>query len=95
MTGKITIEINFSNGKPYIKVQGDRNSEDVRDKLIINFFEQFGHFSSWCKIHFNDNSLMIIEPITPEKVPDMAIEVKERVDSRLAGEVFLAEDSRR
>lgn len=95
MTGRITIEIDFSTGKSYIKVQGDRHSDDLRDKSIINFFEQFGHFSSWCKVHFNDNSLMIIEPVTADKVPEMSAEVKERLERRIAGEVFLAEDSRR
>ena len=72
MTSRITIEVDFDNGQPYIKIAEDRNSDDVRDKLITFFRQRLGHTSSWCAVQFFDQSevgnqlIWRIRPITPE-----------------------------
>jgi len=72
MKSRITIEVDFDNGQPYIKIAEDRNSDDVRDKLITFFRQRLGHTSSWCAVQFFDQSevgnqlIWRIRPITPE-----------------------------
>lgn len=76
MTSRITIEVDFDNGQPYIKINEDRNSDDVRDKLITFFRQRLGHTSSWCAVHFFDQSevgnqlIWRIRPITPEMLEE-------------------------
>lgn len=76
MTSKITMEISFSDGKPYIRIINDTHSDDVRDKLIRYFRELFGHTSSWCKFvvkgQEGNNHLSFIEPIAPEQLEEEA-----------------------
>lgn len=52
MKSRITIEIDFRDGTPYINVLGHVNGDDVRDKAIENFRGKFAHKSCWCKVHF-------------------------------------------
>lgn len=74
MKSRITIEVDFDNGKPYIKVAEDFSSDDVRDKLITFFRQQLGGTSSWCKIEFHpyhdkaEQNRWVIRPITPEQL---------------------------
>lgn len=74
MKSRITIEVDFDTAKPYIKVVNDKQSDDVRDKLITHFRQMLGHTSSWCRVRFDDTGistnyngsiLFTIEPITP------------------------------
>ena len=59
MKSRISIEVDFENGnQPVIQIL-QTNSDDVRDKLLSNFCQQFSG-SSWCQIkwvgHTPDNS---------------------------------------
>lgn len=73
MKSKITIETDFDNGQPYIKVQECADSDDVRDKLISFFRHRLKATSRWCRIEypFNDgNQWWYIQPILPEQLPE-------------------------
>lgn len=75
MTSKITIEIDFDTALPYIRVIPDRNSDDVRDKLINEFRNKLGHASSWCRVRFDDTGvsgkpMFTIEPISVHTLQD-------------------------
>lgn len=66
MKSRITIEVDFENGnQPVIQILQHRNSDDVRDKLLSHFLQQFGG-SSWCQIKWLDrpspeiNSIQIL-----------------------------------
>jgi len=70
MKSRITIEVDFdNNNQPYILIQLEK-SDDVRDKLLSHFTQQFGG-SSWCQIRWDtpvnlDGTTHIrITPITP------------------------------
>ena len=85
MTGKITIEIDFDTALPYIKVVNDRQSDDVRDKLINQFRQKLGHSSNWCRVRFDDSVvsgqvMFTIEPITPSQLGFEAAEINKMVD---------------
>lgn len=54
MLSRITIEVDFDNGNPYIKVLNDIQSTDVRDKLVSHFRQKLSGTSSWCTVRFND-----------------------------------------
>lgn len=88
MTSKITIELDFDNGQPYIKLAIDPKSDDVRDKLVKFFTERFQHTSSWCSIKFtgyenNDQGggkqFYRIDPITPTQLPEEAAAMTKQV----------------
>lgn len=52
MKSRITIEIDFDNQrKPFIQIL-QRNSDDVRDRLVSDFLELLGHESSMCSIDY-------------------------------------------
>jgi hypothetical protein len=73
MKSRITIEVDFDNGQPYIKVINDKTSDDVRDKLISFFQERLGYTSSWCKIVYpgyasSGPTQFRIEPIRPHQL---------------------------
>jgi len=76
MKSKITIEVDFDNGQPYIKVLESKNSDDVRDKLITFFRQRLQSESSWCYVGFygedggTDFTKWTIHPITPEQIPE-------------------------
>lgn len=75
MTSKITIEVNFDNGQPYIKVCNDTTSDDVRDKLITFFRNRLGSTSSWMKLeyedHYNSDRVRFnIHPIRPDQLEE-------------------------
>lgn len=77
MKSRITIEVDFENGnQPVIQILKE-NSDDVRDRLVSNFTQQFGG-SSWCKIKWvtpetHDGSQAIfISPIRPEEFKEQS-----------------------
>lgn len=77
MKSRITIEVDFENrNQPYILIQKD-NSDDVRDKLLSHFTQQFGG-SSWCQIRWqepisaNGANLIRITPIPPNKLKEQS-----------------------
>jgi hypothetical protein len=77
MKSRITIEVDFDNGQPYIKVVNDTASDDVRDKLVSFFRQRLGYTSSWCKINFpfHSNTGIInfrIDPIRPDELKEQA-----------------------
>ncbi len=49
MKSRITIEVDFDNGNQPILQILQTNSDDVRDKILSSFCQQFGG-SSWCQI---------------------------------------------
>lgn len=75
MKSRITIEVDFDNGNiPVIQII-DRNSDDVRDRLIATFLQNLQHTSRWCKILFVDNidntsRRWKIVPITPNEIEE-------------------------
>jgi len=85
MKSRITIEVDFDNGRPYIKVQEDKLSDDVRDKLITFFRQRLQHTSSWCGIEFRNESELtntltwFIRPITPDLLEDQCRRMSEQV----------------
>lgn len=84
MKSRITIEVDFDNGKPYIKVAEDFSTDDVRDKLISFFRQQLGSTSSWCRVEFHpyhdkaEQNRWIIKPITPDELKDQAVIMSEQ-----------------
>lgn len=76
MKSKITMEIDFETGKPYIRVINNTVSDDVRDKLVTYFRQLLGHTSSWCKLTFPDYAtprqpeevVFEIRPLLPEEL---------------------------
>lgn len=78
MKSKITIEIDFDSGNPYIRVYNDRESDDVRDKLITFFRQRLGHTSSWCTVRFDDtgisgNCMFEIHPLKPNELQEQSV----------------------
>lgn len=78
MKSKITVEIDFDNGnRPVIQVH-ERNSDDVRDRLIDAVFQALGHHSRWFRVEFKHNTmtdgeagnLWHLVPIDPSEYPE-------------------------
>lgn len=72
MKSRITIEVDFeNNNEPVIQILQSPDSEDVRDKLIKHFAQQFWG-GSWCKIQWKGNpddfNRIHISPIRPERL---------------------------
>jgi hypothetical protein len=88
MRSKLTIEVDFDNGKPYICVVMDRQSTDVRDKAIVAFRNKLGQLginSEWCRVRFDDhaisgNQMFTIEPIQPHEMKDELELMKSALD---------------
>lgn len=80
MKSRITIEVDFENGnQPVIQIM-QMHSDDVRDKLLGSFSQQFGG-SSWCQIKWVSNygttyedaiNCIHISPIKPEQLTEQA-----------------------
>jgi hypothetical protein len=75
MKSRITIEVDFDNGQPYIKCLNYTDSDDVRDKLLSFFRQKFGGTSSWCKIEFgqfysDQSTTFFIRPIAPNQLSE-------------------------
>lgn len=53
MNSKITIELSLEDGsnEPYIKIKS-AYSDDLRDKLLRNFIEAFGHQNGWMRFEY-------------------------------------------
>lgn len=87
MTSKITIEIDFDTAVPYIRVLHDRNSDDVRDKMVSQFRQKLGGTSSWCRVRFDDTGIsgspmFTIEPVQPRELPNEITMIQERIKDR-------------
>ncbi len=77
MKSRITIEVDFENGNQPVLQVLQMFSDDVRDKLISSFSQQFGG-SSWCQIKWvnsnqgkSDEDTFNIIHITPIKPQDL------------------------
>jgi len=90
MTSRITIEVDFDNGQPYIQIVEDLTSNDVRDKLITFFRQRLGYQSNWCRIgfmgakHVMDNDGIkkwTIHPVTDLELDEMKKELDKRIES--------------
>ena len=74
MKSRITIEVDFDNKTPYIKVINNYSSDDMRDKSITYFREKLQYTSSWANIIFRENLSKPDElrfdiiPITPNEM---------------------------
>ena len=76
MKSRITIELDFDNGNsPFIQVL-QRDSDDVRDSLIKNFFEQLSYGSTWgiisCEGYTEDAKRWRIFPIPIPSLKEQA-----------------------
>jgi len=74
MKSRITIEVDFENGnEPVIQILQCPDSNDVRDRLLTHFCQQFGG-SSWCKIQWKEglpeSNRIHISPIKPEQLKE-------------------------
>jgi len=69
MKSKITIEMDFENNTPVLQVNYQQ-SDDVRDKLIGEFFNKLGHVSEYFILskvfYIQDSARYTIAPITPK-----------------------------
>ena len=63
MKSRITIEVDFDNNNSSAIFVKPEKSDDVRDKLISDFIEQFGGQSNWCRADFDLNGFVKITPI--------------------------------
>lgn len=62
MLSRITVEVDFeNNNRPVIQVH-ERDSDDVRDRLISAVFEKLGHHSRWFRVEFKHNTVQDGEP---------------------------------
>jgi len=83
MKSRITIEVDFDdNNQPVLQILQTNDSDDVRDKLLSHFCQQFGG-SSWCTIKWvsqapdnpNQNTFfnrIHIKPIREEQFEEQA-----------------------
>lgn len=55
MKSRITIEVDFDQNSPYIKIV-EQESDDVRDGLVKAFRQKFGYESNWARIEFNEKN---------------------------------------
>lgn len=82
MKSTIRIEVNFDNGQPFIRVNENTETDDVRDRLISFFRQRLGGESSWCKVEFpfsDTNSIWHIRPVTPEQLATEEFEIATRI----------------
>jgi hypothetical protein len=62
MLSRITVEVDFENSnRPVIQVH-ERDSDDVRDRLISAVFQKLGHHSRWFRVEFKHNTVQEGEP---------------------------------
>lgn len=84
MKSRITIEVDFDNNTPVIQID-KKWSEDVRDKILNEFFKKLGYSSSWFRllsIYTNDEAEMWhIIPIQPKELPEQSELIQERLRS--------------
>lgn len=88
MQSRLTIEVDFDNGQPYIKVLNDTTTDDVRDKLVTFFRQRLGHTSAWCRVEHaqfpaTDRTgicIFFIKPIRPEEMEAEAKIMTEQVE---------------
>lgn len=83
MKSRITIEVDFDNGNPYLKVLNDIESTDVRDKLVSHFRQKLSGISSWCTVRFNDIPSHLNQQIFFEIHPLQPKDLKEQAEIML------------
>ena len=69
-------------------VRLDKQSEDVRDKLLQSFFQALGGESSWLLVRFIHNDFNLgassdisISPIKPDELKHLSIEALSRIEA--------------
>ncbi len=94
MKSRITIEVDFDhNNQPIIQIL-QTNSDDVRDKLLSAFCQQFGG-SSWCTIKWvsqtpdnpNENTFFNRIHVTPIQAKDFKEQAKVMLEQHQMNEV--------
>lgn len=92
MLSRISVEVDFNNNnRPVIQVH-ERESDDVRDRLISAVFEKLGHHSRWFRVEFIHNTMhpdgagaiWHLIPISPEEYDE---EIKLMLASKAALEI--------
>lgn len=76
MKSRITVEVDFdNNNQPILQILQHPDSDDVRDKLLTHFCQQFGG-SSWCQIQWKEGQApynrIHITPIRPEQFKEQS-----------------------
>lgn len=69
MKSTIRIEIDFDTKEPIIEIVCDTTSDDLRDKMLHHFLQEFRGCSSWAKFNFAshytpDKQRAFLRPIT-------------------------------
>lgn len=85
MKSRITIEVDFDSGnQPVIQII-QKESDDVRDKLLKSFLESLGGTSSWCRVFWTHDmfqperySRIFITPVKPDKLGEQAAIMQEQ-----------------
>lgn len=75
MKSKFTIEIDWQQPRPVIRVVECLNSDDMRDQALAQFRREFMQESKWCRVHFGepqmDGTMMwFIEPVRPKELQE-------------------------
>lgn len=84
MKSRISIDLDYYN-KPIINIEY-RESDDLRDKVVKRFLEEFGHNSNFCRVNWqireNDiNQAVNISPISPAQLEDSYHDMKVQLNS--------------
>jgi hypothetical protein len=97
MLSRLTIEMDFDNATPFIKIQCNHNSPDLRDRAVNVFFEKLQQTSRWATIAFvsayNEigsegnvsSSIWRITPLKPSELRDEAklmLAMADHIDSK-------------
>lgn len=75
MQSRMTIEVDFNNGnQPFFQVKVAA-TDDMRDRMVAQFFERLGHQSTWAKVTpappvSEGGWVWKIEPITPQQLSE-------------------------
>lgn len=78
MKSRISIEMDFDNGSPFIRVIESPDSDDVKDRIVSQFRNKLNVTSFWCRVEFpftNEIRFWHIYPITPDKLETTAKEM--------------------
>lgn len=80
MKSRITVEVDFdNNNSPILQILLNKNSDDLRDKMLAHFTEQVGG-SSWLQIKWaeqqgglpDDAQRIVIRPIKADQFKEQA-----------------------
>lgn len=82
MDSRISIEVEFETGAPYIRVL-EKSTDDLRDKAVRYFRRRLDGTSKWARIEFGSSSLdgneqtWLIHPLSPSELPEQAHQLTE------------------